>query len=104
MSSWSKYPRACPQVVLALQRLVLALGSDSPNTYSVLLPALQVCQYLLCYHDHIVYDCTIWDNLAWLPLSTPWAYRNPVLQLVTWFAHYSPKAKPLGHWTRFVWS
>ena len=29
------------QVILALQRLVLALGSDSPKTYSVLLPALQ---------------------------------------------------------------
>ncbi len=29
------------QVVLALQRLVLALGSESPKTHAVLLPALQ---------------------------------------------------------------
>ena len=32
------------QVILALQRLVLALGSESPKMHAVLLPALQVCQ------------------------------------------------------------
>ena len=30
-----------PQVLLALQRLVHALGSESPSTYAFLLPALQ---------------------------------------------------------------
>ena len=33
--------RVHTQVVLGLQRLVLALGTESPKTHAVLLPALQ---------------------------------------------------------------